>query len=86
VKQIAKSWGRGIPSRAGQYLFAEAPEEGIVTNERLGRVMVMPNGEAVAFVGTTQITLSADLVHFGPIPSLERSLATKDRRASVQAD
>jgi hypothetical protein len=78
-KQIAKSWNRGIPANNGQYLFAEAAEDGTVSHERLGRVMVLPNGSRVAFVGNEALTATPTLVAFGPIPSLTRSLDTKDR-------
>lgn len=86
-RQITKSWREGVPQYEGTFLFGKRVGKNGLSGERLGRVMVLPNGNSVTYIGdASQPTTDFEgIVHFGPIPDVDRSLKAAERFAEIAA-
>lgn len=76
--QITKAWGMGLPTRPGRYLLCNAD----YGNARIRNAVETEPGTVAVFENGQPITLTPDLRHFGPLPSIERSISAQERKSS----
>jgi|KBSSwiStaDraftv2_1062776.scaffolds.fasta_scaffold201039_4 hypothetical protein len=76
--QIAKSWGQGQIENAGRYILCGSD----YSAPRFITVVNVGNTNKVFALDGTEVRLDDTMRHFGPLPSIERSLSAKARHAA----
>jgi hypothetical protein len=76
--QQTKTWGMGLPTRTGRYVFCNAD----YGNARILNAVETEPGTIAVFERGQPIAVDANLRHFGPIPGIQRSLDASARKAS----